>query len=359
MATVLVTGAGSPAGIGAIRTLDKTPHRTVGVDVDAQAPGIHLADEGCSIPSASDDGWTDRLAAIARECSVDAVVPTGDAELRRLSRLSKALPAEAAIVAPDQELIDAALDRYDLSTRLAGAGHPVPTFRPATAAGDLPQSAYPVVIEPRRGPPRREGVQIDSPGALSSLLDATDRPAESLLVRSVVSGTEFATSVVARRDGRLLGIVPKEVLERDGATARSVTRLAPAVTESCRRLFETLEPTGPVTVRQVVDGNGVPHTIGIEPRVSATAPLTAAAGVNELDLLVRDALGEDVTHTGGYEAGLHLFAYPDQVVVPKGDLAESETVDARLESDASETVGSPSDAEGRERTTDAERLEPS
>jgi len=44
--TVLVTGAGGPAGVSVIQALRALGHATVGADASADAVGIRLADAG-------------------------------------------------------------------------------------------------------------------------------------------------------------------------------------------------------------------------------------------------------------------------------------------------------------------------
>jgi len=54
------------------------------------------------------------------------VVPTVDEELARLPSLERALPADVPVVAPRQEVIELARDKYRTYLRLRDAGHAVP-----------------------------------------------------------------------------------------------------------------------------------------------------------------------------------------------------------------------------------------
>jgi carbamoylphosphate synthase large subunit len=75
------------------------------------------------------------------------------------------------------------------------------------------------------------------------------------------------------------------------------TRQEPAIEKSCRKLFETLEPAGPINVQQILDEDGTTYTIETNPRLSSTSCLTAAAGVDESSLLIRDVLAKPPEHT--------------------------------------------------------------
>jgi len=284
MATVLVTGVGGASGIGAVRALQETTtHDIVGVDMDPEAAGLYLAGAGRSIPPASDDGWAVMMRDVIEQYGVDVVVPTVDEELPLLD----ALPDDVPVVAPRDDVIAVSLDKYATAQRLEAAGHAVPGTWLASETASIPESAYPLIRKPRRGRGSRGVERVET------------------------------TSVVATADDSVLGVVPKEAIEKDGSTVKGVTRDHDAVQESCRAIAETLAPGGPMNVQQIVDEAGRPHTIEINPRFSSTACLTVRAGVNELDMLIRDALGESVAPPTGFDAGVYLLRYDNHVFVDR------------------------------------------
>jgi len=316
MATVLVTGVGGATGIGAVRSLhERTDHDCIGVDMDPTAAGLHLADAGDSVPPATDDAWAVAMQSLVAAHDVDAVVPTVDEELAALPSLYEALPSDVPVVAPSLDVIDVALDKYRTYHRLANAGHVVPETWLATERDTIDRSAFPLLVKPRRGRGSRGIERVDGPDELTDHLAATDRDPAELLIQEFIDGTEYTTSVVATRDDRLLSVVPKEAVRKEGSTVTGVTRRCGAVAESCRAIHETLRPKGPINVQQIV-ADGVAHTIEINPRFSSTSCLTAAAGVDEFDLLIRDALGASVAAPSSFEADLYIRRYDDHVFVP-------------------------------------------
>ena len=318
MATVLVTGVGGAGGIGAIRALqEQTTHEVVGVDMNADAAGLCLADHGQTIPPAKDDEWPSKVAAVVRRYDVDALVPLVDEELRRLPTLREYVPSDLAIVAPRQEVINTALDKWQTSVCLADAGHTVPETWIATAAGSIDPSRYPLLVKPRTGRGSRGVERLESPADLEDYIEDSDRPESDLVLQEYISGTEYTSSVVTTQDNRLLEVVPKEVIEKNGSTVKGVTRRNRSVEASCREVYNTLAPAGPLNVQQIVDESGTPYTIEINPRFSSTACLTVAAGVNELDILIRDAMGKTVSEPGGFDADLWFRRYPDHVFAPR------------------------------------------
>lgn len=317
METVLVTGVGGAGGIGAVRSLrERTEHEIVGVDMDPHAAGLHLADAGRPVPAATDSKWAAEMSSVVAEFDVDVVIPTVDEELAELPSLFETLPDDVPVVAPRLEVIDTALDKYRTHQRLASAGHNVPRTWVATDRAAVDVSAFPLLVKPRRGRGSQGIERVETPEELDAHLEETAYDRKSLLLQEFISGTEYTTSVVATRDNRLLSIVPKEAMTKAGSTVTGVTRMAPEVRAECRAIHDTLQPRGPINVQQIVDDDGIPYTIEINPRFSSTSCLTAAAGVDEFDLLVRDAAGESVSPPESFETDLYIRRYQDHVFVP-------------------------------------------
>jgi carbamoyl-phosphate synthase large subunit len=327
MATVLVTGAGGAGGIGAIRTLtERTDHNVVAADMDTAAAGLYLADQAVTIPAADDPEWIDSVTDAVRATDTHVVVPTVDEELPQVENLRESLPEAVSIVAPRQAAVDIALDKYRTYRVLHEAGHTVPR---SWLAADPPGSeAYPLIAKPRRGRGSRGVERLETEADLTEYLRGTDCDRDGVLLQEFIAGDEYTTSVTATQDNRLLGVVPKEAIEKDGSTTRGVTRDAPAVAETCRKIFRTIQPAGPMNVQQIIDESGSPYTIEINPRFSSTSCLTAAAGVDEFDLLVRDAVGESVSAPDGYESGIYLFRYDNHTFVPADERVDVGAVES-------------------------------
>src|SRR5262249_28692628 len=58
------------------------------------------------------------------------------------------------------------------------------------------------------------------------------------------------------------------------------------------RIQERLRPDGPFNLQLFVTDDGQPYVLEINPRFSGSIPLTIAAGVHEVDLVIRHAEGD-------------------------------------------------------------------
>ncbi|MFC3958116.1 ATP-grasp domain-containing protein [Halovivax cerinus] len=311
MARVLVTGVGGVGGASTARWFrDRTGHTPVGVDMDPRARGFLDLAEWTTVPPAADDDWPGTVASVVARRDVDVVVPLVDEELTRHSDLRAALPSAVPIVAPTVSTIERTLDKRRFARWIDGTDLPAPRTVCPTSSTDLSalDVAYPAVVKPRLGHGSRGVSRVASLDDLRTSLAYHDFDPADVVVQEAIEGREFTTSVVATTGGDCLSIVTKEAVEKDGNTTWGVTRSNDAVASACRDLHDRLDPRGPINVQQLVDARtGEAYIVEVNPRFSSTAILTARAGVDELDLLVRDALDESISPPPSPRPGVHLI----------------------------------------------------
>lgn len=284
--TVVVTTAGAPQTPGTIQHLQRRGYRVVATDIDPTAPGLYLADRCYLVPPGSCESYLAEIRGICLKEGACAVVPLVDEELVTVSRLAD---DDIAVLLPRPGFVATCLDKYALMRRLAAAGLPVPRTGLATEWADPP--GPPLIVKPRSGRGSRGVVRLGSGGELDAVLTRADRPADELIVQEQAAGTEFTVSVVAWRDGAVQAVVPKEIVLKRGVTQYAVTRRNERVIEVCRAVQRELRADGPFNVQLALDSGGEPRIFEINPRFSSTAPLTLAAGVDEVGGLLCQALG--------------------------------------------------------------------
>ncbi|GHC90896.1 carbamoyl phosphate synthase-like protein [Nocardiopsis terrae] len=287
----MVTTAGSAPTPGTILHLREHGFRVVATDVDPAAPGLYLADRGYLVPPGGSDAFLPRMRALcAREGAV-AVVPLVDEELVRVGELAG---DGVAVLLPRPDFVVGCLDKYALMQRLDEAGIGVPRTWLAsewpTGTADPPVGGF--VVKPRSGRGSRGVVTVGSARGVARAVAESGYAADELIVQERVTGPEYTVSVVVWRDGGVQAVVPKEVVLKQGVTRYAVTRRDHGVVRACRAVQDALRADGPFNVQLCLDGLGRPRIFEINPRFSSTAALTAAAGVDEITGLLRQAVCE-------------------------------------------------------------------
>jgi carbamoyl-phosphate synthase large subunit len=284
---VLVTGAGGPAAVSVLKSLQADPEVTlIAADMDPWAAGLYLvpAAERTLIPAGDAPGFADALLRRCVAMHIDIVIPTVDSELRPLAA-ARGRYAEAGaelLLAPDRAL-DLTLDKLALAQCCAGI---VRVPRTVLLGQSDPASwTYPVIVKPRTGSGSRDFSLVKSAAELAGL------PASAgFLVQEYLPGQEYSIDVLAGRDGHVIAAVPRVREKVDsgvsvaGRTVRDgeLIQFGTAVAQS----------TGLTYINNVQcrrDRKGQPALLEVNPRAPGALPLTVASGV-DMPRIALDAL---------------------------------------------------------------------
>ena len=151
---VLVTGAGGPAAIAAMKSLRAEDSvELLAADVDPWAAGLYLVPPAARtlIPAGAAPGFADALLARCLTLGVDVILPTVHAELRPLAYARETFRAAGIdlLLAPAAAL-DIILDKLLLAEHCAGVVR-VPRTELFGPSVDPASWTYPVVVKPREG----------------------------------------------------------------------------------------------------------------------------------------------------------------------------------------------------------------
>ena len=126
----------------------------------------------------------------------------------------------------------------------------------------------------------------------------------TLLVQENLPGPEYSLDVLARADGEVVAVVPRERMRVDsGIAICGVTKRDEALEEFGRRVAETIGLTGVANVQVKGAETGEPALLEVNPRFPGTMPLTVASGVDMPKLCVeRGARRADPAPAGSSSA---------------------------------------------------------
>jgi carbamoyl-phosphate synthase large subunit len=286
---VLLTGGGGASTTAVLKSLVDLGYEVLSADASVYAAGYAVAKRGFVVPFATDPAFAQKFGEILAEERPDFVIPLVDEEIAIVHRLvAKSFAPAMRVVAPRLQFCEDMLDKWVMYERLSAAGLSVARTWLASDAAD---ATYPAIVKPRTGRGSRGLAFLESPGDLARyLLDARE-PADRYVVQERVMGAEYTNSVVVGLDGEILAVVPKEVLAKKGITQLGVTRANAAMDQLGRDIQRHLRADGPFNVQLMLREDGVPFVFEINPRYSTTTVLTIAAGVHELDEVMRRASG--------------------------------------------------------------------
>jgi len=280
---VLVTGAGGPAGVCAIRGLAPR-FGVVAVDADPGAVGLRLAGASRVVPRADRDGFIEALCATALETGASVLLPTVAEELVVLAHRRDELEAAGlAAWLPDPAAVGRCTDKWQFFETLRDAS--VPT--PATGLGGAEGVPGPWILKPRAGRGSRDVYPVDDPAELAVLLARVTDP----IVQHRLEGREFTADALVD-DETVLTVCPRWRLEtKAGISTKGLTFRDAAVESVVAAALRAVGLVGPANVQGFVAPNGAVTVMEINPRLSGGLALTQHAGADLLGACVERALG--------------------------------------------------------------------
>lgn len=281
MKTLLFTGGGG-AGTEALARLLADRYIVHFADADRCAKPPSVAhDRWHVIPYAADWRFVPELTRLCERLGVDVLIPGVDEELRHIS--TRTWPCD--VLLPDDEFVETHLDKLASMRHLEERGIPVPiTYRAVSFAGDPCWPEFPCVIKPRSGRGSRHVAVVNSPEEIAAHVLLSHMPAESFVTQERLIGQEYTVTLVADQSKRLRAVVPVRVHKKRGITLRAETDCNIDVIITCANIHREHPFSGCVNVQVIQAEDGTVEPFEINPRISTTACLVIASGVDIIAL---------------------------------------------------------------------------
>lgn len=290
---VLVTGAGGPAGVAVIRSLQRRGDvEVLAADMDRWASGLYLvaADRRRLVPAGRAGDFVETVLTLCADDRVDVLFPTVDIELPRIAAARERFAEGGTRVAsPALRTLETALDKLALARACARSA-----YVPRTELVGTPQAVsgwdFPVIVKPRWGAGSR-GVRVV---ASQTELDSVHAE-EDLLVQELLPGDEFSVDVLADLDGHVVAAVPRARLRVDsGVAVAGVTVHDEALIAAATAVATAIGLTTVANVQLKRTVDGTPGLLEVNPRFPGAMPLTVASGVDMPSLVLDAVLGRPV-----------------------------------------------------------------
>ena len=141
MKRILVTGAGGPAGINFVKSLQIVPEKMFLVGTEANKHFIHLVstDKKYLVPKATEAGYIDKLNALAQKENIEFLHAQTDIEVQVVSENRGKLKTEVFL--PSKKTVRACQDKLEATRTWQRKGIPVAGFKELRKESDI-ESAF-------------------------------------------------------------------------------------------------------------------------------------------------------------------------------------------------------------------------
>ena len=335
-ASVLVTAAGTVVGVGIMKCFrlvnsngNGIAYRITAADASPLAAGLYRGDSGVVVPRADDSSYLDGIAAVAKKAGAEAIFVGSDEELHPLSSSKEALEREtgAKVVVNQPRVLNVCADKWKTyiflkEHDLPRAESAVPAFKESFYAANH----FPLVIKPREGHGSLGLHVVSNRDEADLAIRVLEREGASPIIQEYLGdeGMEFTAGVTVTADGKkvMSSIAMRRTL-KGGQTYKAFIDDFPEVRAVAEEAALKLGATGPMNVQsRLVDG--VPKIFEINPRLSASSAMRAVAGVNEPDLLFRNAVLGEEPQVVEYQK-LVAMRYWNEVYIRRSTFEKTET----------------------------------
>lgn len=319
--TVLLSASGSPSMPGLIDCFKKNGERNIrliGMDMSDEPSAKYLVDQFYKVPVATAEEYVDTVLDICRKEKVDIYFPNISAEVTAVSRRRNEFTDSGTIIsASDQKSVEIANNKLKLYEFLKKNGIVVPKYYGVNSVEDFKNGCrylgYPdvaVCLKIVDGSGSR-GVRIidskknryqifvnEKPNSffvayedMLNILNEADEFHEMLLVE-YLPGNEYTVDLLAEH-GEVKYMVGRENLVSLMSIAQeSEVREDREAYEMSKAIVSTLGLDGNIGFDFMRDKDGKAVLMDLNPRITATVSVIAAAGVNLPYLRVKQLLGE-------------------------------------------------------------------
>ncbi|TMP98669.1 MAG: ATP-grasp domain-containing protein [Thaumarchaeota archaeon] len=307
--TVLVTAAGTVVAQGVVKCLKLAnsvrgkpeSYRILTADMSPLAAGLYRSDLGVIVPKADAEGYAEAIVKLCREEAVEALFVGADEELHPIASARERIEKEsgAVVVSNPMTVLKTGTDKWKTfeflkKNRLPSADSALPEDKEEFAR----RSGFPLVAKPREGHGSIDFHVVNNPEELDHAIQAIKRIGLHPIIQEYLGdeNPEFTTGVTVEKGGGYVmsSIAMKRTL-KGGQTYKAFVDEFKEIRESAKTVALKLGCRGPVNIQaKLVDE--VPKVFEINPRISASCPIRAVAGVNEPDILFRNfVLGEKIS----------------------------------------------------------------
>lgn len=278
---LLFTGGGGAGSEALARLL--TPSYDVHFgDADIDAKPFPLTEEQWHrIPLATAPQFVSAIISLCEQLGVDMLIPTVDEELLRLARHGRNRGFD--ILLPPEDFVATHLDKLASNQFLQSNGLPMPRTE---SCGGQQRVGFPCIAKPRSGRGSRNVAVVNSERELQAHILLSRIPAEQFIVQELVVGQEYTVMMAADRTGRLHTVVPVLVERKRGITLRAHTTRDEQVISACAAIHVAHPVPGCYNIQLIKTATGDVMPFELNPRISTTACLGIAAGVDFIGIFL-------------------------------------------------------------------------
>ncbi len=349
----IVTSVGGIVAQGIIKSLKfhdlyekRADHRynILGTDISYEAAGLYRSDRFCIIKKPSARNYLKIISDLCNKNKIHVLFVGSDVELPILSSYKDEIENKTGtkVITGPEKIVRMCRDKYLTHKFLESNGlNCIPTCLPDQIGSFLEKENFPLVVKPREGFGSKLFHIVNDIGELNFALRAIEKANWSPMIQKYLKSDakEYTTGITMDQNGKeLMSSITLRKILKHGQTYKAFIDKFPTVSNICNKIAKILGTSGPINIqtRVDVDDNKV-KVIEINPRFSATCPMRTVAGINEPDIVVRNALFDESVKIEGYRH-LMCLRYWNETYIDKREIEKVKKMDQTVVKELSSEI---------------------
>ncbi len=317
-------------GVAVIRTLRDCKDfdvRIIGLSYESLEPGIYMhdfVDKTYQIPFPSSGTYSlmNRITYIHEIENLELIIPNFDAELYNFIKLRDTLKSMGiATFMPDLHQFEA---RDKVKLFEFGKKHEfyIPKDKIIHEFRELKKIEndfdYPLVVKGKFYDAIIANSMVQAEKAFHKIQSKWGLP---IIIQEFIKGTEINIAALGDGEGNTISVIPmrKLYITDKGKAWAGITLDDENLIELAQKFIKVTKWRGGCELEVMLNSDGNPYIMEVNPRFPAWIYLTAAAGQNQPASLVKMALGEKVKQFTKYEVGKIFVRYAWDLITDIGE----------------------------------------
>jgi carbamoyl-phosphate synthase large subunit len=280
--SVIVPGAGGPAGINTIKSLKMAGFegKIIATDSNRLSAGFFMASAYEVMPKVIDEeNYIKKLKEVINNHNVQVLMPSSGYDIYPYSKYRSQIEEFGAKpVVSDLESIEICFDKMMTFQKLNGKFN-----LPFTTTNPDKITEFPVIAKPRREKGGYDMIIIKD----EDNLRYTSSKFSNMIFQEYLPGTEYTVDVLCDLHKKPLVAVPRIRLEtKGGISTKGKVVHNPQIEQSCMDIAKSIGIIGPCCIQMKASRDGAPKLVEVNPRMGGGTIFAALAGVNFPALII-------------------------------------------------------------------------
>jgi carbamoyl-phosphate synthase large subunit len=274
--SVIVPGAGGPAGINTIKSLKMAGFKgkIIATDSSRLSAGFFMASAYAVMPKVVDEeNYIKKLEEVISNHNVQVLMPSSGYDIYPYSKYRRKIEEFGAKpVVSDLESIEICFDKMMTFQKLSGKFD-----LPFTTTNPDKITEFPVIAKPRR---EKGGYDMMIIKDEDNLRYVTSK-FSNVIFQEYLPGTEYTVDVLSDLDKKPLVAVPRIRLEtKAGISTKGKVVHHPQIEQSCMDIAKSVGIIGPCCIQMKASRDGAVKLVEVNPRMGGGTIFAALAGAN-------------------------------------------------------------------------------